>query len=170
MTRVLLALTITGLFAGCAVGTQATLTIHTQPEGAFLIEKQTGTSYGIAPKTVIYHAALLHKIKTDDGCFMVYGFEARWVSGVTASLDQIRICGSVVGDYTITFRRDPDAPGLQEDMQFALQVQSILAQQQQAAAAQTAAIAALLGSFDASNNSLRCTSRQVGDTVQTDCK
>ena len=173
MTRLLFVLNVMCLLVGCAIGTQATLTVHTQPEGAFLTERPSGTAYGIAPRTMTYNASILHRIKT-DGCFMVHGFEARWVSGATASLDQIRLCGSVVGDYTITFSRDPDAPGLEKDMQFALQVQSVLAQQQQAAAtqsaAQTASIAALLGSFDTTDSRLQCTSRQVGNTVQTDCK
>lgn len=170
MTKFVVTLSFLGVLSGCAIGTQATLTIYTQPEGALLTEKHTGTTYGIAPKTVIYNAAILHNIKTDDGCFMVHGFEARWVSGVTSSLEQIRLCGSVVGDYTITFSRDPNAPGLESDMQFALQVQSVLAQQQQAAASQTAALASLLGAFEAPDHNFKCTSTQVRSDVYTDCK
>ena len=156
------------LLLGCT--THATLTLYSQPEGAYITHKPSGYSYGIAPVSVSYAATELAQHPTADGCYLVAGFDAQWVSGTTASLETIKLCGSPVGDYTISFNRDRSAPGLDKDMQFALQVQSIRAQQQQAAAAESAAITAILGSMGTRSSSLRCTSRQVGSIVLTDCK
>jgi len=65
--------------AGCA--TRATLTVFSQPEGAYLTEKGTGKVYGVAPVAVVYDANALASYKRADGCYLVKGFEARWVSG-----------------------------------------------------------------------------------------
>jgi hypothetical protein len=155
------------LLSACA--SQAYLTISSQPEGAFITERETGNSYGTAPVTVFYEAATLKQNRTADGCYLVQGLEARWVSGVVAALDMIRLCGAATGNYTISYHRDPQQPGLDRDLQFALQLQAVRAQQQQAQASQEAAVAAL---FSAWSNAqpVRCTSTQIGNTVQTNCR
>jgi len=155
------------LGAGCA--SQASLTIYSQPEGAFLTEAGTGNAYGAAPITVWYEPAALRQFRDSNGCFLVKGFEARWVSGVAASLDSIRLCGSENGYFQITFNRDPSQPGLDKDMQFALQLQAVRAQQQQAQAAEDAAAAALFSAWSDSQPVV-CTSKQVGNSIQTTCR
>ena len=157
------------LAAGCA--TQASLTVTSQPEGAFITEKGTGNSYGIAPVIVVYDSAVLVHHKAPDGCYLVKGFDARWVSGAAASLELVRLCGSNVGSYKISFSRDPTLPGLDRDLQFALQVQALHAQQQQAKAAQAAAAAALFSAWATTQRpNVNCTSTQIGNTVQTNCR
>jgi hypothetical protein len=156
------------LLTGCA--TQASLTVYSQPEGAYITEIGTGRVYGVAPLTVAYDAAPLFATKQPDGCFRVLGFEVRWVSGAKATLETVAICGSATGTYNITFSRPADFPDIEKDLQFALQVQTVRAQQQQAQAAQDAAAAAILRTFaPPSATPVRCTSRQVGSTVQTTC-
>lgn len=155
------------LATGCA--TQATLTIYTQPEGAFITERGTGTSFGASPVTVSYDPLALSRHMNSKCCFLVKGFDAHWVSGVVASLGQIELCGSRYGSYQITYSRDSAAPGLERDMQFALQVQAARAQQQQAKAAQDAALASLFQAWQ-STQPVTCTSNQIGNSVYTQCR
>lgn len=164
-----IALTIAAaILGGCS--TQATLTLRSQPDGAYFVEKNTGKQHGIAPVTVYYDASTLANHKGTDGCFLVNGFEARWVSGTTAGLELVRLCASSSGNYEITFARDLKAPEFERDLQFALQLQTTRAQQQQAKAAQDAAAAALYRSLaPPPRRALNCTSTQVGNTVQTTC-
>lgn len=154
----------------CGCATQASLTVFSQPEGAYLTEKGTGKVYGVAPVTVVYDSKALSNFKGADGCYRVKGFEARWVSGATASLDLITLCGTSTGEYNITFSRASTYPDLDRDLQFALQLQSIRAQQQQASAAQDAAAAAVYRALNPPQRKpLNCTSTQLGYTVQTNC-
>jgi hypothetical protein len=113
------------LGVGCA--TQASLTVFSQPAGAYISAISPGTRGGIAPFTFYYDGNALKAYKGPDGCYLVKGFKARWVSGVSAREQNVRLCGSSTGDYNITVIRDPSAPGFEKDMQFALQVQAILA-------------------------------------------
>ncbi len=166
--RALVLTVAAALLGGCS--TQATLTLQSQPVGAYLIEKDTGKQHGIAPVTVYYDASSLAKHKGTDGCFRVKGFEARWVSGTTAALEFVRLCGSSTGNYEITFSRDPKAPDFDKDLQFALQLQATRAQQQQATAAQDAAAAAMYRSLvPPPRRAVNCTSTQIGNTVRTNC-
>lgn len=171
------------VMSGCA--TQASLTILSQPEGAYLTEKGSGKVFGVAPVVVAYDANALANHKRADGCYLVQGFEARWVSGATASVDHMTLCGSSTGAYTITFSRAPNYPDLQRDLQFALQIQAIRAQQQQARAAQDAAAAAQARAAQEAARArtaqnaaalralnaapINCTSTQMGHIVQTNC-
>jgi hypothetical protein len=167
-THSLILLSLVVTLSGCA--TQASLAVFSQPEGAYLTEKGTGKVYGVAPARVVYDSKALSNFKGADGCYRVKGFEARWVSGATASLDPITLCGSSTGAYNITFSRAPTYPDLERDLQFALQLQSIRAQQQEARAAQDAAAAAVYRAFNPPQpKPLNCTSTQFGNTVQTNC-
>ncbi len=167
MNRLIVAAAIFAL-TGCA--TQASLTVFTQPEGAYITEVGTGRVYGVAPTSVFYDKGPLVATRQPDGCFRVRGFEVRWVSGAKANLETVAICGSPTGGYSITFSRPANFPDLEKDLQFALQIQTLRAQQQQAQAAQDAAAAAILRTFaPPSITPVSCTSRQVGNTVQTTC-
>ena len=153
---------------GCA--TQASLTVQSQPEGAYMTEKGSGKAFGVAPVTVVYDSKALERSKRADGCYLVKGFEARWVSGATANLELITLCGNSSGTYNITFSRDASSPDLEKDLQFALHLQSIRAQQQQAQAAQDAAAAAVYNAFvPPARKPTNCTSTQIGTMVQTHC-
>jgi len=156
------------LLNSCA--SKAYLTVFSQPEGAFITEKGTGQSFGTTPVVLQYEKENLLMNKTLDGCYLVKGFDARWVSGASASLEVIRLCGSNVGSYQITFNRDPLQPNLEKDLQFALQIQAIRIQQQQASAVQDSAAAALFSAWNTSQNtSLNCISTQMGDIISTNC-
>jgi hypothetical protein len=165
--RVVFGSLIVLLLAGCA--TRASLTISSNPDGAYITENN-GKAFGVTPVTAYYDPATLPSLVDRDGCFIVDGFTARWVSGATAESNKLRLCGSKTGDYTITFTRDPSAPGFAQDMQFALQVQQVRAQQQQAQATEEAADAALFQASSPQKSTFYCTTTQVGAIVQANCR
>ena len=66
--------------------------------------------------------------KDTQGCYVVKGVEARWISGARTIADFVRFCGSATGTYTITLNRDASYSDLEKDLQFALQLQAIQAQ------------------------------------------
>lgn len=155
------------LLTGCA--THASLTVFSQPEGAYITEVGTGLAFGIAPTVIAYDAKRLPQHRDPSGCYLVRGLEAHWVSGVATKLNAIRLCRGVTGEYNITLSRDPAIAGLEKDLQFALQLQTLRAQQQQAQAAQNAAAAALFSSWQ-STQPVNCTSTTIGNQVQTNCR
>ncbi len=157
--------------SGCA--TQSTLNIYSQPIGAYITEVGTSTTYGITPTVAYYNVLDLLRHKQPDGCYLVKGFTAKWVSGATSTMSPIRICGSTTGTYNITLSRDSSHPDLEKDLTFAMQVQTMLAQQQQAKAAQNAAFAQMWSAFSISqdkNSTTNCSSYMVGDTLKTSCR
>lgn len=137
------------LLSGCA--TRATLTINSQPEGAFIREIGTGLTLGTAPANIYYEPSVLNRHRDYGGCFKVKGIEATWPSGAVSRLDPIRLCGEDTGRYTITLNRDPALPGLDVDLNYSLRLQSTRAAQQAADAASTAAAAAALSASQARN-------------------
>ncbi len=159
-------LAVTTFIQACS--TQTALTIYTNPIGGYVTEHQTGLVAGISPVTLYFDHAVFAQYKTSDGCFLAKGVEVTWVSGAKATLAPIKLCGSKWEDYTVTVDR-PNAEGLEEDLKFALQVQSMLAQQQQAQAAQNSYLLQLYNSSKSTN----CVSRKgYGDneTIYTKCK
>jgi hypothetical protein len=126
------------VLGGCA--SQATLTVYTYPQGGY-ISQVDGVVFGTSPATVVYRPEDLKEHVDDRGCFVVRGVQSKWVSGATSQLSPVTLCGAPNGSYQITLTRSPDAPGLEQDLQFAMQLGNSLAQraaQQQAAqAAQT---------------------------------
>lgn len=159
-----------------ACSTQATLTLRSQPEGAYVTQIISGTQHGITPKTFSYEASALDKLKKVDGCFVVPGFEVRWISGATSKIEQIKLCSTSTADYEITMARNLNAPGLEKDIQFAAQLQAAYArqrlaiqQQQQAKAAQDETNALLRSIASPPRRALNCTSMLVGNMMQTNC-
>ncbi len=159
-------------FAGCA--TQSKLDINSQPMGAYITELNTLSSRGIAPTASYYNAIDLENNVRSDGCYYVRGFKAQWVSGATATTKStIRLCGSSTGTYNITITRDNNSPGLDKDLNFAMQVQNTLVQQQQAKAAQNAAFAQMWSAYSITqdtNSTTNCTSYMSGNTLKTNCR
>jgi hypothetical protein len=167
--RIIAIIIISILFAGCA--TKASLSISSQPEGAYITEVDTGKPFGMTPISLVYNPDALTQHKNAEGCYLVNGFEARWVSGAMTKISQIKLCGSNYGTYNITFNRNSSQPGLDKDMQFAVQLQMLRAQQRQAQAAEGSATAALWQAWsDGKQNSKTCVTTPVGNSVYTNCR
>jgi len=99
------------LAAGCAP--TYSLTIHTNPQGALLVERGTGSQY-LSPAVLTYELTEQHR--KSDGCFHVQPVEARWASGAAAaSSERIELCGNYAS-WTMTIERPTDAPGLEQDV------------------------------------------------------
>jgi hypothetical protein len=162
--------------SGCA--TQAVLEVYSQPPGAYITEVESGRAFGISPIFAVYDPSILQQHQNPKGCYMVRGFEAKWVSGARTTITPIELCGAATGRFNITLARDPKAPGLDRDMQFAIQVQQAAAAQQQAAAAQQQADAANQAAFwnayralnPAPAPTLNCTTMPSGLGTQTTCR
>ena len=133
--------------ASCGTATHATLAVYSQPPGAYLTEVGTGRVLGLAPAASYYEGQVLQQYKDGQGCYIVKGVEARWVSGARAMTDPVRLCGSATGSYNITLNRDASSPDLEKDLQFALQLQAIQAQHD--AVRQQAAMQLLLNNMQA---------------------
>jgi hypothetical protein len=89
------------------------LTIHTEPQGALLVEDGTGAQFR-SPAVLTY--ALTEQHRGSDGCFRIRPIVAHWVSGVTAgSSDFIPLCGNYTS-WTLMIERPAGAPGLEQDL------------------------------------------------------
>lgn len=161
------------LLTGCA--THSTLTVSSQPSGAYITETGTGKAYGVAPVVVNYDAKALSAHKDASGCYLVKGFNARWVSGATTSSEPtIRLCGSNTGAYTYQLSRDTYTEGLDKDLDFAMRQSAVRAQQAQAQAAQDAAAIQAWSAIQAAQpkpvTPISCNSYAIGNSVQTNCR
>jgi hypothetical protein len=164
-----------GSLLGCA--SKQTLTLYSQPSGAYITELGTGTVYGIAPVVVQYDSKTLSASKDASGCSLVRGFEAKWVSGATTSSPSIRLCTNSNNAFNYQLSRDANAPGLEADLDFAMRQGALRAQQQQAEAIQNAAAIQAWGAFQAMQpkptpmpTPISCTSYALGNQVQTNCR
>ena len=176
--RNLTALFLVAVLSGCA--SQSTLTVSSQPTGAYITETETGKAIGTAPTVVYYDSKAMAQNKDSSGCFLVKGFNAQWVSGATAtSPSAIRLCGSTTGAYTFQFSRDSYAPGLDKDLEFALRQDSVRAQQRQSQAMQNSAAIQAWSAMQAVQpkpvipvpvTPINCTSYALGTTIQTNCR
>lgn len=116
------------LLSGCA---KTLLTINSQPEGAYITQPSSRKNLGIAPITVSYEMKELKKFTDANGCFLVKGFEATWSSGASKSTGTIKLCVVSGLKFEYTIERGTEYPGLDKDLQFALQVQAARQQQNQ---------------------------------------
>ena len=176
--RNFISLALIFILSGCA--SQSSLTVISQPSGAYITETETGKTHGTAPIVVYYDSKAMSQYKDASGCFLVKGFDARWVSGATAtSPPSIRLCGSSSGAYTYQFSRDSYAPGLDKDLDFAMRQDSVRAQQQQSQAIQNAAAIQAWSAMQAAQpkpvapapiTPINCTSYSLGTVIQTNCR
>ncbi len=178
----LIAITLLLFLTGCA--THSTLTVSSQPSGAYITEIASGKAYGLTPFVVKYDAKAMTGYKDATGCYLVRGFDAKWISGASATSGQtIRLCGGNTGAYTYQFSRDTNTPGLEKDIDFAMKQSAIRAQQQQAQAAQDAAMLQAFSIMQASQpkpiqappppaqiTPFTCNSYSLGSQVQTNCR
>jgi len=125
------------LLSGCSPDSTS-LIVKSEPDGAYITQSDTGAALGTAPVSIEYDKAkLLKKANKDNkaGCFRVKGFNARWVSGATASsTPSVRLCNPVGKSFTVTLKRNTNDPDLEKDLQFARQDKALQVQQQQAIA------------------------------------
>ena len=118
--KILIALTVAALTAGCSTGYQ--VRFDSTPQGASLI--CNGTNWGYTPKTLYYDKSVKSQPYID-----VSNCSAVWSSGVNAAYPAyLQVFPS--GATNITLPR-PDAPGYAQDAEFALKVQQLNVQQQQ---------------------------------------
>lgn len=166
----LVLLTTSILATGCA--SNVGLTVHSQPIGAY-ITQEDGTAFGMSPVYVSYNKKTLWSRQNLDqnGCSKVRTLTARWASGAETRLENLVLCKRIGTEQQITINRDPTVPGLDVDLQMALQVQTLWAQQRQAAAAKQAAAAAMLGVYQQQQAlQLQQRQQQRPQRVATDCR
>ncbi len=139
--RCIQTLAVMVVLSGCA--TQPSLRISSQPEGAWISGLGSGEGYGMAPALIRLDEEYLQQHRTADGCYIVDGVEARWVSGATSTLQNIRLCENDHNFRDITLSRPAGYPGLAKDLQMELQLRETQARERQAAAESAAYYAAV---------------------------
>lgn len=124
MKRKLVYLLSAFLLSGC----NATLTVHTWPEGALITEPKSGRTVGESPIKINY---TLDKSQLGaDGCYVVYYLQAQWRSGAVAqTASPLKFCGSSIGNYEITIGR-PQVAGVEIDQNYAMQREMLRMQKQ----------------------------------------
>lgn len=146
------------------------LTVTSSPDGAYITSGNPAVS-GIVPVTAFYAK---QSLKPDDkGCFQLQGFTARWASGAVTEVPVLKHCAEPDGNYTFDMSRNMNAPDLDKDLQFSLQVQALRAQSAQTEASQAASLAALWSASAVSQkvyNPVQCSSYTIGNTIQTTCR
>lgn len=163
--------------AGCASRVPANtveLTVVSQPPGAYITEKGTGTG-GVSPIVLRYPVAGLPKDK--NGCSVVKGFDAKWVSGAVASTNSTLLFCAAGNKFHYVLNRNPDAPGLDRDLQHAQALtQRQDARENTAIEAAAAGFAGAMGAWNASAQQrqpaapVRCVSKKVFERVETVCE
>lgn len=126
-----------------------TLTIYSQPEGAYITQLDGAVS-GVAPLTIHYN--ITDKFPRDQqGCFIAMGATAQWVSGASYKQDTFKLCEGKGRAYTFTVNRPQNAPNLGTDLNFAMQIQDRRVAAEQARSARSAAAwAAFASTYSAS--------------------
>ena len=128
-SRRALSLLAAALITGCA--SQATLHIHSEPQGAY-ISDESGRLLGTTPVALNY---ALDGNATN--CVETGNLTAHWVSGVEEEIGSVLLCETGYTSTLIT--RDFSQPGLAEDREFAVQLEMLELQQAQTRATQDAA-------------------------------
>ena len=164
-----LAPVLLSILVGC-VTSGVTVTVTSTPDGAYITSGNPAVS-GIVPVTAFWDKQVLKR--NDKGCFELQGFTARWASGAITQVPVLQHCGEPDGNYTFNMARDMNSPDFDKDLQFALQVQAVRAQNAQATASQSAALAAMWSTLSVPQRAqlpVQCSSYTVGNSVQTTCR
>ena len=160
----ILFLTLLTFLAGCSSSlprNQVVLTYYAQPPGAMLYG-QNGDAWGMAPQQRVYTSDQFRngtQVKLGDVI-------AIWPSGAKAkaSLAQQRRPNEE-GYYQFTISRPMDAPGLEKDMNYAAQLQSIEAQNRAARAQEDAADMAAYSAYSQMFKTTNTTCNNIGGMV-----
>lgn len=135
MKPIIILLTI--VLTGC----QSTVIVRSQPEGAY-VRSSNGAVAGMSPVVFSYQIKNGVTPKDANGCWIVQGATAQWASGAVRSYQHFTLCGSEYATYNIVMDRPLDAPNIQADLNFELQLRSNRIAAEQARAANQAAAAA----------------------------
>jgi hypothetical protein len=127
--RFLLPLSLACL-TGCV--NQITVAYQCEPMGAKLVEDGTGAVFP-CPGRAVYGVDAQQRAQ---GFKMVDGMTAIWPSGAKTHVSSITLPIANGTQQTLTFTRDPNAPGAELDAENGWQVQQLAVQQQAAQAAQ----------------------------------
>lgn len=128
--KILLSCLIALVLTGC----QATVTVVSRPEGAY-ITSLNGVVRGVAPVEFTYNLKDGEIPKDSQGCWIVQGATAQWASGAVKRYERFTLCGGRYGNYTMVMDRPMDAPNLQADLNYELQLKANRIAAMQAAAA-----------------------------------
>ncbi len=154
---------------GCATP-GVTVTVTSTPDGAYITSGNSGVS-GIVPVTAFWDKQSLKR--DEKGCFQLQGFTARWASGAITEVPVLQHCGEPDGNYTFNMSRNMNSPDFDKDLQFALQVQAVRAQNAQATASQSAALATMWSALSVPQKNqtpVQCSSYTIENSVQTTCR
>lgn len=165
----LLAAALVLTIVGCATP-GVTVTVTSTPDGAYILSGNSAVS-GIVPVTAFWAKESLKR--DEKGCYQLQGFTARWASGAITEVPILQHCGEPNGNYTFNMLRNMNTPDFDKDLQFALQVQAVRAQNAQATASQSAALASMWSAFSAPpkiQTPVQCSSYTIGNSVQTTCR
>lgn len=163
-TRISLVTIASTLVIGCA-SNQYPVTYDSNPKGAEVYCNET--SYGYTPVTLNY---TLDEQTKKNGVLRTAPCVVKWVSGASGPLHTVIDIRKFPNGAISTTSR-PNEPNAQVDHQFALQLESVRAQQQQARAARDSAAAALWSAWSANMpKSVNCTTTPIGNSVYTNCR
>ena len=102
------------LFAACTNHTQ--LIFVSIPEGATISEISTGNALGIAPTGKRFDLDSLSSLDS-EGCYILGGVAARWVSGATVQMEELKLCDGKSGFYAVRLVRPTEHPDLEKDLE-----------------------------------------------------
>lgn len=172
----LTALFLVTTIVGCATP-GVRITVTSSPDGAYITSG--GPVTGLVPVVAFWDKKTLDGLGRDaNGCLLLQGFTATWVSGAVTTVPTLRHCDkSTDGDYSFVMSRDMSTPNLDKDLQFAIQVQNLRIQKEQADAAQAMAYASMWSAAKANQptqkstqQSINCTTYGSGSALYTNCR
>lgn len=110
------------LLAGCV--SQITVSYQCDPIGAKLVDDKTGTIYDCPTQ-------LAYQVPPNQQSIVVDGLTAIWISGAKTHLPQYTLYTAQGPQQQLShpISRDPTAPGMAEDEQYALELQEVEIQQ-----------------------------------------
>ena len=114
---VLSALLVPVFLTGCSTY----VTVVSEPEGAVITDASGSIVYGRAPLDVEYDTNELRHGAHPGQCAQIPGFTARWPSGASASTDAALPLCDLRHGMTVRINRPKSAPGLEQDLQWALE-------------------------------------------------
>ncbi len=149
---------------GCATP-GVRITVTSSPDGAYITSE--GGVTGLVPVVAFWDKKTLDGLGRDaNGCLLLQGFTATWVSGAATTVPILRHCDKGTdGYYSFVMARDMNAPGLDKDLQFALQVENARVQKQQADAAQAMAYSAMWSAARANQPTYKSTQQSINCTT-----
>ena len=107
------------ILVGCT--NQIPLVFVSIPEGATISEIRTGNALGIAPTRKIIEIDSPSSLDS-EGCYILEGVTARWVSGARVQTEELKLCDGESGPYAVRLVRPTEHPDLERDLEEATAV------------------------------------------------